>query len=147
MLSAFFTAHLFMEFASSQNKYLPVEMFKELLLNCYAKELKGVKDEFNDSEVLEYNKFQMLENFQKEFSMSMRERGENFSEGRDASNESQNISDRSQIIYQDIKNIIEDFKNTLRSKRRTFAPPETRPIPSWDLEEPENLEEAANFDD
>ena len=80
MLSAFFAAHLLMEFASSQNKYFAVEMLEELLVNCSAKELKGVDDEFNDSEVLEYNKFQMLENFQQEFSMSMRERGQNFSE-------------------------------------------------------------------
>ena len=97
MLSPF-TAHLFMEFASSQNKYLAVEMWEELFINYWAKELKGGDDEFKDSEGLKNNKFQMLKNFQKEFSMSMRERRQNFSEGRDASNK----SDRSQIIYQDI---------------------------------------------
>ena len=108
MLSAFFAAHLFMEFASSQNKYLAVEMLEEPFVNCTAKELKGVNDEFNDSEVLECNKFQMLENFQQEFSMTMRERGRFFSESRDASDESQTISDRSQIICQDTKIIIQD---------------------------------------
>ena len=113
MLSAFFTAHLLMEFASSQNKYLTVEMLEELRVDCSAKELKGVDDEFNDSEVLEYNKFRMLENVQHEFSVSMRERGQNFSDGRDASNESQTISNRSQIIYQDIKYITQDLKNIL----------------------------------
>ena len=46
-----------MEFASSQNKYLAVEMLEELLVNCSAKELIEVDDEFNDSEILEYNKF------------------------------------------------------------------------------------------
>ena len=176
-----------MEFASSQNKYLAVETLEELVVNCPAKELKGVDDEFNDSEVLEYNKFRMLENFEQEFSMSMRERGQNFSESRDASDESQTISDRSQIIYQDTKNRIQDLKNTLsktesisnktkdvfqniqntrseirreditstpepissrlRSKGRAFAPPETRSIPSWDLEDPENLEQASNLED
>ena len=113
MLSAFFTAHLLMEFASSQNKYLTVEMLEELLVDCSAKELKEVDDEFNDSEVLEYNKFRMLENVQHEFSVSMRERGQNFSDGRDASNENQTISNRSQIIYQDIKYITQDLKNIL----------------------------------
>ena len=113
MLSAFFAAHLFMEFAWSQNNYLAVKMLEELLVNCSAKELKGVDDEFNNSEVLEYNKFRMLENLQQGFSMSMRERGQNFSESQDASDESQSISDRSQIIYQDTKNTIQDLKNTL----------------------------------
>ena len=73
MLFAFFAAHLFMEFAWSQNNYLAVKILEELLVNCSAKELKGVDDEFNDSEVLEYNKFRMLENLQQGFSMSMRE--------------------------------------------------------------------------
>ena len=88
-------------------------MLEELLVNCSAKELIQVDDEFNDSEILEYNKFRMLENFQQEFSMSMRERGQNFSESRGTPDESQTISDRSQIIYQDTKNIIHDLKNTL----------------------------------
>ena len=69
-----------MEFASSQNKYLAVEMLEELLVNCSAKELKKVNDEFNDFEVLKHNEFRMLENFQQEFSISRRERGQNFSE-------------------------------------------------------------------
>ena len=80
MLSAFFAAHLFMEFASSQNKYLAVKMLEELLVNGSAKELKKVDDEFNDSEALEHNEFRMLEHFQQEFSISTRERGQNFSE-------------------------------------------------------------------
>ena len=80
MLSAFFAAHLFMEFAPSQNKYLAVEMLEELLVNCSTKELKKVDDEYNNSEVLEHNEFRMLENFQQEFSISMRERRQNFSE-------------------------------------------------------------------
>ena len=79
---------MFIEFASSQNKYLAVEMLEELLVNCSAKELIEVDDEFNDSEILEYNKFRMLENFQQEFSMSMRERGQNFSESRGTPDES-----------------------------------------------------------
>ena len=60
-----------MEFASRQNKYLAVETLEELLINGSAKEVKGVDDKFNDSEILEYNKLRMLENFQQEFSMSM----------------------------------------------------------------------------
>ena len=59
MLSAFFATHLFTEFALSQNKYLAVEMLENLVVNYSAKELKGVDDEFNDSEVLRYNKFRM----------------------------------------------------------------------------------------
>ena len=55
MLSAFLAAHLFMELALRQNKYLEVEMLEELLVNYSAKELKGVDDEINDSEVLKYN--------------------------------------------------------------------------------------------
>ena len=113
MLFNFFAAHLFMEFVLSQNKYLAVKMLDELLINCSAKELKGVDDEFNNSEVLKYNKFRMLENFQQDFSMSMRERGQNFSESRHASEESQTSSNESQIIYQDTKNIIQDLKNML----------------------------------
>ena len=187
MLPAFSAIYLFMEFASSRNKYLAVETLEELVVNCSAKELKGVDDDFNDCEVLEYNKFQMLENFEQEFSMSMRERGQNFSESRDASDESQTFSDRRQIIYQDTKNRIQDLKNTLsktesisnkskdvfqniqntrseirgeditstpepissrlRSKGKTFAPSETQSIPFWDLEDPENLEQASNLED
>ena len=60
-----------MEFASRQNKYLAVETLEELLANGSAKELKRVDDKFNDSEILEYNKFRMLENVQQEFSISM----------------------------------------------------------------------------
>ena len=101
MLSSFFAAHLFMEFASSRNKYFAVEMLEELLVNCSAKELKGV----DDPEIYENNKYRMLEKFQREFSMSM--------QGRDAFDESETISDRSQMIYQDSKNIIQDLKNTL----------------------------------
>ena len=66
-------------------------MLEELLVNCLAKELKGV----DDPEIYENNKYRMLENFQREFSMSMQER--------DAFDESQTISDRSQIIYQAVK--------------------------------------------
>ena len=95
MLSSFFAAHLFMAFASSRNKYFAVEMLEELLVNCSAKELKGV----DDPEIYKNNKYRMLENFQREFSMSMQER--------DAFDESQTISNRSQIIYQDSKNIIQ----------------------------------------
>ena len=124
----------------------------------------------------------MLEDFQREFSMSMQER--------DAFDDSQTISDRSQIIYQDSKNIIQDLKNTLcetksisdkskdvqntlsdikgedktstsepilsrlRSKGRTFAPSEIQPIPpseirampTWNLDDPENLEEAPDLE-
>ena len=52
-----------MEFASSRNKYFAVEMLEELLVNCSAKELKGV----DDPEIYENNKYQMLENFQRVF--------------------------------------------------------------------------------
>ena len=101
MLSSFFAAHLSMEFASSQNKYFVVKMLEELLINCTPKELKGV----DDLDIYKNNKYRMLENFQREFSMSMQER--------DAFDESQTISNRSQITYQDNKNVIQDLKNTL----------------------------------
>ena len=55
MFSSFFAAHFFMEFASSQNKYFAVEMLEELLVNCSAKELKGV----DDIEIYENNKYWM----------------------------------------------------------------------------------------
>ena len=90
-----------MEFASSQNKYFVVKMLEELLINCTPKELKGV----DDPNIYKNNKYRMLENFQREFSMSMQER--------DAFDESQTISNRSQITYQDNKNVIQDLKNTL----------------------------------
>ena len=66
-------------------------MLEELLVNCSSKELKGV----DDPEIYKNNKYRMLENFQREFSISMQER--------DAFDESQTISDRSQIIYQAVK--------------------------------------------
>ena len=37
MVSTFFAARLFLEFASSQNKYLVVEMLEELLIICSTK--------------------------------------------------------------------------------------------------------------
>ena len=70
ILSSFFAAHLVMEFASSRNKYFAVKMLEELLVNCSAKELKGV----DDPEVYENIKNRMLEKFQREFSMSIQER-------------------------------------------------------------------------
>ena len=101
MLSSFVAAHLFMEFGSSQSKYYAVEMLEDPLVNCSAKEPKGV----DDPEIDENNKYRMLENFQREFSMIMQER--------DAFDESQTIRNRSQIIHQDSKNTIQDLKNTL----------------------------------
>ena len=95
MLSSFFAAHFFMEFTSIQNKHFAVEMLEEPLINCSAKELKGV----NDPEIYENIKYRMLENFQRESFMTIQER--------DAFDESQTISNRSQIIYQDSKNIIQ----------------------------------------
>ena len=70
ILSSFFTAHLVMEFASSQNKYFAVKMLEELFVNCSVKELKEV----DDPEICENIKKRMLEKFQREFSMRMQER-------------------------------------------------------------------------
>ena len=39
------------------------------------------------------------------------------------------------------------ISSRLRSKGRTLAAPKTSPIPSWNLEDPENLEEASDLGD
>ena len=54
---------------------------------------------------------------------------------------------RSEIRGEDITSTPEPISSRLKSKGRTFAQTETRPIPSWDIEDPENLEEASNLED
>ena len=52
-----------------------------------------------------------------------------------------------EIRGEDITSIPEQISSRSRSRGRTFAPTETRPIPFWDLGDPENLEEASNLGD
>ena len=53
----------------------------------------------------------------------------------------------SEIRGEDITSIPEPISSRSKSRGRTFAAPKPRPIPSWDLGDPENLEEASNLGD
>ena len=81
--------------------------------------------------------------------------------------ETKSISDKSKDVFQNIQNTLSDIKgedktftpkpisSRLRSKGSTFSPSEIRPIPpleiraipTWNLHDPENLEETSDLED
>ena len=81
--------------------------------------------------------------------------------------ETKSVRDKSKDEFQNIQNTLSDIKgedktstpepisSRLRSKGRTFAPLEIQPIPpseiraipTWNLDDPENLEEASDLED
>ena len=70
----------------------------------------------------------------------------------------ENISNKSKDVFQNIQNTLSEIRedrtstpepisSRLRSKGRTFAPPKARTMPSWNLEDPENLQESSDLED